>query len=42
MSKTLDRRTAAPVRATVPALEAHGLAVARRTHERMFQDEDAR
>ena len=42
MPKDLSARTIALVKATVPALEAHGLAITRRMYERMFQDEAIR
>ena len=37
MPATLSDTTIALVKATVPALEAHGLAVTRRMYERMFE-----
>src|SRR5215212_2803830 len=42
MPQELGERTIALVKATVPALEAHGLAITRRMYERMFQDEAIR
>lgn len=42
MPKDLSGRTIAHVKATVPALEAHGLAITRRMYERMFQNEAIR
>src|SRR3712207_1025747 len=42
MPQELSERTIALVKATVPALEAHGLAITRRMYERMFQNEAIR
>jgi nitric oxide dioxygenase len=42
MPKDLSERTIATVKATVPALEQHGLAITRRMYERMFQNEEIR
>ena len=43
MPKDLSGRTVAVVKATVPALEAHGVAaITRRMYERMFQNEAIR
>jgi nitric oxide dioxygenase len=42
MPKDLSGRTVAVVKATVPALEAHGLAITRRMYERMFRNEAIR
>ncbi len=42
MPKDLRGRTIALVKATVPALGAHGLAVTRRMYARMFQNEAIR
>src|SRR3712207_7092124 len=39
MPKDLGERTIALVKATVPALETHGVAITRRMYERMFQNE---
>jgi len=38
VSKSLSEQTVAVVKATIPALEAHGLAITRRMYERMFED----
>ena len=38
MSQTLSERTIALVKATLPALEAHGLDIVREMYSRMFQD----
>jgi nitric oxide dioxygenase len=38
MPRQLSDQTIAVVKATVPALEAHGLAITRRMYERMFQN----
>ncbi|MFA7441619.1 MAG: NO-inducible flavohemoprotein [Sphingomonadaceae bacterium] len=38
MARTIDEKTIALVRATVPALEAHGLTIVREMYSRMFQD----
>ncbi|MCO6416889.1 NO-inducible flavohemoprotein [Siccirubricoccus sp. KC 17139] len=38
MPRPLSAQTIALVKATVPALEAHGLAITRRMYERMFQN----
>ncbi|PWR22132.1 NO-inducible flavohemoprotein [Zavarzinia compransoris] len=38
MSKPLSDRTIALVKATIPALEAHGLAIVREMYDRLFQD----
>lgn len=38
MSKPLSATTIALVQATVPALEAHGLAITQRMYQRLFQD----
>jgi len=38
MSKPLSATTIALVKATVPALEAHGLAITQRMYQRLFQD----
>ncbi|MGQ5701210.1 NO-inducible flavohemoprotein [Sandaracinobacteroides sp. A072] len=42
MSKTLDERTIALVKATVPALEAHGLDIVREMYDRMFRNHEIR
>ncbi|RXF70916.1 NO-inducible flavohemoprotein [Hansschlegelia zhihuaiae] len=42
MPRELSESTISTVKATVPALEAHGLAVTRRMYERMFQNPDIR
>ena len=42
MPKDLSARTITLVKATVPALEAHGVAITRRMYERMFQNEAIR
>src|SRR5215218_11136763 len=42
MPKDLSGRTIALVKATVPALEAHGVTITRRMYERMFQNEAIR
>src|SRR4051812_9096900 len=42
MPNELSDHTIALVKATVPALEAHGLAITRRMYERMFQNEAIR
>jgi nitric oxide dioxygenase len=42
MPADLNERTIALVKATVPALEQHGLAITRRMYERMFQNEAIR
>lgn len=42
MSQTLNERTIALVKATVPALEAHGLDIVREMYSRMFQNPDIR
>src|SRR4051812_12027385 len=42
MPDDLSERTRALVKATVPALEQHGLAITRRMYERMFQNEAIR
>ena len=42
MPKDLSGRTVAVVKATVPALDAHGLAITRRMYERTFQNEAIR
>src|SRR5215212_8564928 len=42
MPADLSDRTIALVKATVPALEQHGLAIIRRMYERMFRDEAIR
>ena len=42
MSAHLSARTIALVKATVPALEAHGLDITRRMYQRMFADEAIR
>jgi nitric oxide dioxygenase len=42
MQQELSERTIALVKATVPALEAHGLAITRRMYERMFRNEAIR
>jgi nitric oxide dioxygenase len=39
MPRQLTQNTIAIVKATVPALEAHGLSITRRMYERMFQNE---
>ena len=39
MPADLSDRTIALVKATVPALEQHGLAITRRMYERMFRNE---
>ncbi|MDT8278848.1 nitric oxide dioxygenase, partial [Roseomonas mucosa] len=38
MPKPLSASTIAAVKATVPALEANGLAITRRMYDRMFQN----
>lgn len=42
MSKTLSERTIALVKATVPALEAHGLDIVHEMYARMFQNPEIR
>lgn len=42
MSQSLSERTIALVKATVPALEAHGLDIVREMYSRMFQNPDIR
>jgi nitric oxide dioxygenase len=42
MSQTLSERTVALVKATVPALEAHGLDIVREMYARMFQNPEIR
>ncbi len=42
MSQTLNERTIALVKATVPALEAHGLDIVREMYSRMFQTPEIR
>lgn len=42
MSKTLSASTIALVKATVPALEAHGLEIVREMYSRLFQNADIR
>lgn len=42
MSKTLSSETIALVKATVPALEAHGLDIVREMYSRMFQNTEIR
>ena len=42
MSKTLNERTIALVKATVPALEAHGLDIVREMYARMFENPEIR
>jgi nitric oxide dioxygenase len=42
MPQELSERTIALVKATVPALETHGLAITRRMYERMFHNEAIR
>ena len=42
MPKPLSEKTIQIVKATVPALEAHGLAITRRMYERMFQNPEIR
>ncbi len=42
MSKTLSERTIALVKATVPALEAHGLDIVREMYARMFRNPEIR
>lgn len=42
MSQPLNERTIALVKATVPALEAHGLDIVREMYSRMFQNPDIR
>jgi nitric oxide dioxygenase len=42
MSQTLSERTIALVKATVPALEAHGLAIVSEMYARMFQNQGIR
>lgn len=42
MSQTLSERTIALVKATVPALEAHGLEIVREMYARMFQNPEIR
>src|SRR4051794_16257794 len=42
MATALSDKTIDLVKATVPALETHGLAITRRMYERMFQNPDIR
>lgn len=42
MSKLLSEETKAVVRATVPALQAHGTAITAAMYERLFKDEEVR
>ena len=42
MATALSDKTIDLVKATVPALETHGLAITRRMYERMFQNSDIR
>ena len=42
MPRPLGENTIRIVKATVPALEAHGLAITRRMYERMFQNPEIR
>ena len=42
MAATLSDKTIDLVKATVPALETHGLAITQRMYERMFQNPDIR
>ncbi|MDJ0388352.1 NO-inducible flavohemoprotein [Roseomonas sp. E05] len=42
MPRQLSDKTVSLVKATVPALEAHGLAITRRMYERMFQNAEIR
>lgn len=42
MAKELSERSIALVKATVPALETHGLAITQRMYERMFRNESIR
>src|SRR5215218_8270149 len=42
MATALSDKTVDLVKATVPALETHGLAITRRMYERMFQNPDIR
>ena len=42
MSQALSERTIALVKATVPALEAHGLDIVREMYSRMFQNPEIR
>src|SRR5215211_1482880 len=42
MAAALSDQTIDLVKATVPALETHGLAITRRMYERMFQNPDIR
>lgn len=42
MTQTLSEQTIALVKATVPALEAHGLAIVHEMYSRMFQNPDIR
>jgi hemoglobin-like flavoprotein len=39
MTRTLSDETIALVKATAPALQAHGLAITKRMYERLFEDE---
>ncbi|MEP7222919.1 MAG: globin domain-containing protein [Novosphingobium sp.] len=40
MTRTLAPETIALVKATAPALQAHGLEITKRMYERLFQDEE--
>ena len=42
MAQALSERTIALVKATVPALEAHGLDIVREMYSRMFQNPEIR
>ncbi|AKT38663.1 NO-inducible flavohemoprotein [Chondromyces crocatus] len=42
MSRTLSEHTISVVKATVPALQAHGVTITRRMYERMFKNESIR
>ena len=42
MSQTLSERTIALVKATVPALEAHGLDIVHEMYARMFENPEIR
>jgi nitric oxide dioxygenase len=42
MTRPLSAATIAVVKATVPALEAHGLTITRRMYEHLFRDEEIR
>ena len=42
MATPLNDQTIETIKATVPALEAHGLAITQRMYERMFRNEEIR